>query len=326
MRRYGFVVLAAALSGACVSLEETKLAKGAITPGQRTIVVVYEGPGPVIEEDDSKVEGAAKIIPGIGLVVQDAQEERMLLQSKDLQKYLGPFDATGHFAPALRGALDLTGHPGKWTRPEETDVPAESWKRLNGAKDVLEWRRRYFLDDPGGPLPRNYSQFLSLDDALVLEINLAYGCDTDGEGNAKPSAMASARLWRAGNMRLLWKRDEKVTEPPPEERSLYDYKVAPQELHDAYKRLLPQLAQQLATTYRRNLLENDAFVAPTIHVPGQNPEEPPQNLPGLQPYYPPAQPAPQGGAIGAPAPQAQNPPPAPEPQPSTQGVTPAAEQ
>lgn len=325
MKRYLFVALAATLSGACVSLEETKLAKGAITPGQRTIVVVYSGPGPVIEELDSKVEGAAKIIPGIGLVVQDAQEERMLNQSRDLQKYLGPFDAAEHFTPALRGALDLTGHPGKWTQPEETDVPPESWKRLNAAKDLLDWRRRYLLDDPGGPLPRNYSQFLSLDDALVLEVNVAYGCDTDGEGNAKPSALATARLWRAGNMRLLWKREEKVGETPPEERSLYDYKVSPQELLDAYKRLLPLLAQQLAATYRRHLLENESFVAPTIHVPGQTQEPPPQNLPGLQPYYPPAAPAAQPAAIGAPAPQAQNPPPAPAPPPSTQGVTPAVE-
>ena len=110
------VVIAALVLGGCVSLEEQTLPKGAIADGQRTLLLVYASPGPIFVEDDSKVETAAKIVPGLGLVVKSVQDDSQTRKSKELAQYLPPsFDPAAEFLPLLSKELkNNSGHPGRF--------------------------------------------------------------------------------------------------------------------------------------------------------------------------------------------------------------------
>ncbi len=234
---------------ACVSLEEAPMPRGAVRPGQRTLLLVYASPGPWLGEADSKVETAAKVVPGLGLAVQAAQDERDLARSKDLQQYLPPWRPEEALASLLRTELASSGHPGRLLSPAEAELSAEALGELNKAQDPLDWRRRYLEE---GALSRDYSRFLSLDDALVFEVNLAWGASSDGEGNLSPCLSAVARLYRAGTMRLLW-RHEDSAEDPAMAKTLYDFKTRPQDLLGSWERLIPGLAQKIAASYRTKL-------------------------------------------------------------------------
>src|SRR5579884_2174114 len=101
MRRMTMALLALLpLIAACVSVEEAPLGRTAVQKGQRTILLVYPAPAPYVGEDQTKGETAAELIPGLGLVVSDAQNQRDLEASKDLQPYVPrSFDAAAAFAP-----------------------------------------------------------------------------------------------------------------------------------------------------------------------------------------------------------------------------------
>lgn len=256
-----FPWLAALFLGACVSLEETPMTKGAVAPGQRTVLLVYASPGPVITESDSKVETAAKIVPGLGLVVQSAQDERDLAASKDLQQYLPDWDPREAFYPLLAQELKSSGHPGRFVSPEEAELPSDTLKRFNRSENVLDWRLRYYLEDPERPTPRNYSPILSLDDAVIFEVNFAYGAASDGEGNATPNLSAVTKLYRANTMKTLWRHEDSV-EDKAGAKTLYEFKLQPQDLMGKYQKLMPLLAQKIAASYRENLMKAGAFVAP----------------------------------------------------------------
>lgn len=279
MRVLPFAVLAAALAS-CVSLEEAVIARGSVQPGQRTVLLVYAAPAPLVADSDSKAETAAKIVPGLGLVVQDAQNQGRIKASKDLGQYLPAWDPAGKFRAALLQELELTGYPGKFVTREETQLSAEDAARLDRAADVVDWQDRFFLPLPDGHIARNYSRFLSLDDALVFEANLLYGTLGDEEGNAKPTLAAAVRLVRANNMRQLWYKQESV-EDAAEPWILYDYKLRPHALVARWEKLMPPLAAAVAKSLRENLQKSGAFAPPVIAVMPQQDSAPAPTPPEL---------------------------------------------
>ncbi|MBI4377124.1 MAG: hypothetical protein HY549_11830 [Elusimicrobia bacterium] len=267
-RRIHLLILLASSLGACVTLEEASMSKGAVQSGQRLIVLVYPSPGPLLSEQDSKVESAAKVVPGIGLVVQSAQNERDLEASKDLQRYLPAWKPAELFFPLIMRELQGIGQPGKLTTAEEAEIAPDMLAKFNQASDLLDWCSRYYWNTPGASgLSRNYSKLLSLDDALILEVNLAYGASTDGEGNAVPTLSAVTRLLKANTMRLLW-RHEDMVEDRAGMRTLYDFKVDGRDLVTKYERLMPQLGSKIALNFRQALEQSGVAIA-------NNPPSPP---------------------------------------------------
>ena len=238
----------------CVSVEEAPMAARPITKDQRVLLVVYSNPTPIISEEDSKGEVAAKIVPGLGLIVKDSQDQRDLKASIDLQRYLPGFDAASLFDPDFRKQIAALGQPGKLIAPADTGLPADTWRRLNAATDELDWQIRYYLPQPagGGAVSRNYANFLALDDAVVLEVNLAYGLNSDGDQNYWPALKAVTKLIRANTMHTLW-RHENMLEEKGVNKTLYEFKTAPDTLAFAWKRLMPGLGAQIADDLRKNL-------------------------------------------------------------------------
>lgn len=263
--RLGVVAAGALLIGGCVSLEEKPMAPGAIQRGQRLILVVFAPPGPVISEVDSKGETAAKIVPGLGLVVKEAQDQRDLKASQDLQQYLPAWQAAQSFYPIFLEKMAQLGQPGTLVEPKDAGLPPDAWPKFNRAKDTLDWQIRYFVRQPDGVVARNYSNYLQLDDALVLEVNLGHGLENDGEQNFTPNLKAVTKLLRVSNMRELW-RHEDVVDDKAATKTLYEFKVQPGDLVYAWQRLLPQLASLVVESLGKNLQTAGVALTPTQPV------------------------------------------------------------
>lgn len=242
----------ALLLGACISLEDVHIPKGAILKDQRTVLAVFAGPGPVISQDDNKAETAAKLTPGLAYIVQAAQNEKETAASKDLGQYLPSWEPAKELETALKKVLPASGHPGRFIAPDEGGIAPEDMTRLDKASDILDWRLRYYITTPDHPVPRNYSTFLQLDDALIFEVNLAYGVALDDQQNAWPQLNTMTKLFRANTMHLLWKHENTV-EDKGGLKLLYEYKRNGVALIDAYRKMLPGLASAIVADYRKEL-------------------------------------------------------------------------
>lgn len=299
MRRFLPLAAASLLLGACVSLEEAPMAGQAISKDQRVLLVAYHPPSPFIVEDDSKAETAAKIVPGLGLVVKDAQDERDRKASLDIQQYLPRWNPSELFLSTFTLQLARLGLPGKVVTWADTTVPPAARARLEKANDVNDWRDKFYEQVPGQIPARNYAPFLELDDAVVLEINLAPTLETDGEGNFTPALRSMTKLVRANTMRQLWRHENKLNEPGAA-RTLYDFKVKPDDLIYAWKRLMPMLGLKIVDDLR------EALQAANVPL---RPPEPSYAAPGTASYLPSgagwapaaASGAPEGAATPAPA-------------------------
>lgn len=284
------------LLAGCVSVQETPLAKDAIQKGQRTVVLVFAAPGPTLAEDDSKGETAAKLVPGLGLVVQDAQDQRDLSASKDLQQYLPPFHPTGAFSASALSELGKTPAAGRWMDAADAGLSPEKLRELNKADDVVDWRRKFatISYEPRTP-SRDYSKLLELDGAMVFEINVSYGLEADGEGNETPALWSVARLYNASSAHRLWRHEEKVLDADPAAKKLlYDYERDPAELERRWTALLPRLAQQTAAAFARSEMGMSEPVLPeTPAAPGPGlPGQPTAGAaPGTPGYVAPVNPA-----------------------------------
>lgn len=324
------LLAAAAVLGGCVSLEEAPMQRNAIGKDQRLLLLVFPAPGPLLSEDDSKAETAAKIVPGLGLVVKDMQDGRDLKASQDLQRYLPRWDAAGEFRSSFAKQLDALGQPAKIVGPQDAGIPADQVLRLNRAADVNDWQIRYYLPQPDHVVGRNYSTFLNLDDAVVLEVNLAYALDSDGEGNYTPAARAVTKLMRASTMHQLWRHEDRVDEKGAT-KTLYEFKVAPDQLIGAWKRLMPMLGAKVAESLRQNFTAAGVPLSPRLNVTPDVPVA--ADIPnggGWAPAPIAAQPVPQPPPQynTAPAPQAQPqgaPTPEPAPMPPGMSVTPGVD-
>lgn len=267
-----FAVLA--FTPACVTVEEAPLPKTVlIAPGQKTLIVIYTAPGPwVTAGPDTNMESAAKYLPGLGIVVEGAQDDRNLKLSAPVGEYLAAWKPEMVWTPVLVDALRTREFPGTWIPPAlaAAELDAETQRKFNQAKDVLEWRRRYFLSEPSELRQhRNYSTFLSLADAFVLEVNLQHGLTGTTEGNFNPALAAKARLYRAGTMRLLWVGEADAERPAPagKEKSLWDYMNAPKELTRTYESLMPELAEKISTSFHAAMSASRNLTSPSPPPP-----------------------------------------------------------
>jgi hypothetical protein len=253
IRALPFLLLA--LLPACTTIEEPRFSPSAVRPGQRTVLIVYPSPSPwVIADPDSKAESAAKTLPGLSFIVQSFQEERSLKESKDLQQYLPRWAAEKKLLAALLEELPKSGFTGSLSLPEQANLTLDQLRQFNRSPDVLAWQKKYFYEEGGRSLDRNYSALLHLDDALIFEVNLLYGVNGNDEGNMVPVLSASSRLLRANTLRTLWRHEDSV-EDPQAARSLYEFKSLPLQLVDNWDRLMPQLAAKIASSLKTASLE-----------------------------------------------------------------------
>ncbi|MBI5625385.1 MAG: hypothetical protein HY924_16530 [Elusimicrobia bacterium] len=252
----------------CVSLDEVQIPSGAVRPDQRTAVIVYAAPGPwVTQEDDTKAESAAKILPGVGQFMQSVQDDSDLKTSNDLRQYYSSWPGAESFRGTLVNGMRDAGYPGTPVSWQEAGAPPHVLERFNRAENVLDWRRRYFT---AGPLDlrhlRDYSQVLEFDGHLILEVNLQYGLLHNAEGNVYPSLRGVSRLYRANTMKLLWSREDSA-EDKTEPKNIYEFKAAPAQLSEKLDKLALSLAGAIAAGLRSALAASSAPPPP----PGQAP-------------------------------------------------------
>lgn len=165
------LILIAGLN-ACVTLGGKPMVHGAVTPGQRTVVIVYAPPGPVMYEKDTNVMEAAKVVPGLGFILSATQSKRDREASEDLKRLITPWDPVPLFTPILRKALTGISYPIVFVSPVEAGLLDYQLKEFNLAEDAVDWQTRYSVRRPNDPAPRDYSKVASLRGALVLESTL----------------------------------------------------------------------------------------------------------------------------------------------------------
>ena len=244
MRRTLFLLLAAALAG-CVSVEPAPDPRGVIKPGQRIIVMVYQSPGPwIIADSDSKAESALKIMP-LGTLLQIMQEDKVNEFSKEIQPYL----PRPRYGVALEEALITalkSAHDGPIQTAAEAGIAPLQRKQWNHATDQLDWRRKYFVTDPGNRAPRDYSKLLSLDDAMILDVNLSFGVEPENETERTlPTLSASSRLYRADTTRMMWSRED-VLSDKTSSATLTEFRAVPSDLTDRLYALSVPIARVIA--------------------------------------------------------------------------------
>jgi hypothetical protein len=249
MRRlFLFAAGAAALVAGCVSIQNMPDPRGALKPGQRLMVAVFPSPGPwIIGSADSKAEAAAKISP-LGFLVQTAENEHTNSVSKNLQQYL-PRPRLGQMVQdsllaSLRSARSSTTVQ---TALEAGIFPAQlaEW---NKSKDQLDWRLRYYAPDPDQPAPRDYAKILTLDDALILDVNVSFGTDAADDGRLLPTMTAASRVYRGDTSHLLWEHEDVVSDQVSS-ATMTDFQMQPWTLTDRLQKLAPTLGTTAASSF-----------------------------------------------------------------------------
>jgi hypothetical protein len=248
MRRLALPVLLCAAAAGCVSVAPMPDPHGALKPGQRLVVNVYVSPGPwIVDAADSKAEAAAKISP-VGFLMQTVQDEHTLSVSKDLQQYL----PRPHYGDQIQDALLKQLRAAVSTATVQTGlqagiVPAQL-SEWNKAKDQLDWRSHYYFSDPDAPVPRDYARILTLDDALILDVNVSFGITANDDGRIMPEMSAMSRVFRGDTSHLLWEHEDEVTDQTSS-ATLTDFKLAPSDLTDRLQGLSPQIAKASAGSF-----------------------------------------------------------------------------
>lgn len=260
MRRLVFP-LAAALC-ACVSVEPLPDPRGAVGAKQRLVVLVAQSPGPwIIKESDSKAEAAAKLLP-VGFLVQTVQDDKTLDISKDLQQYLPRPRYDRQLEAALLKTLK-TLHRGDVQTMSEAGVGAPQIREWNQAQDQLDWRRRYFAPETGPSVPRDYSKVPLLDDGVIIDVNLSFGTEATDEGQIMPALAAATRVYRADTARLLWRREDMLTDKTSS-MTLAEFQLFPSELTRRLEALAPSLGEAVARSAAKALALTPPESAPPI--------------------------------------------------------------
>ncbi len=243
-----FAVLVSSLA-ACVTVEPPPDPRGSINPGQRLIVLVYQSPGPwIVADPDSKAETAMKLLP-LGTFLQGMQEERINNFSKELQPYLPRPRYDQAVETALIRALKAA-HDGPVQTAAEAGIAPAQRRDWNASADQLDWRRKYYYTDMGRPSPRDYSKLLSLDDAVVIDVNLSFGLEPEVDERTLPVLSAAARAHRAGTARMLWSREERLTDTTSSS-TLTEFRAAPVELTDRLYSMAAPLGEKIAGSLAR---------------------------------------------------------------------------
>lgn len=248
-RSLSFAVLASLLA-ACVTIEPPVDPRGAIKPGQRLIVMVYQSPGPwIVADPDSKAESAMKMLP-LGTFLQGMQEDRINDLSKEIQPYLPRPRYDVAVEAALISALKAA-HDGPVQTAAEAGIASAQRRDWNAASDQLDWRRKYWFTEPGTPSPRDYSRLLSLDDAVILEVNLSFGLEPDEQDRTLPLLSAASRAYRADTTRMLWAREERLSDTTSS-ATLTEFRAAPVELTDRLYALAVPFAGRVAAGFAQD--------------------------------------------------------------------------
>jgi hypothetical protein len=250
MRRLAPPFLLAAAAAGCVSVAPMPDPRGQLKPGQRLVVALYVSPGPwIIDAADTKAEAAAKISP-MGFLMQNVQDEHTLGVSKDLQQYM----PRPHYGLKVNDALmkDLRtriSSTSVQTGFEAGIVPAQlaDW---NKAKDQLDWRLHYYMPDPDQPAPRDYARILTLDDALILDVNVSYGTTATEDGRIVPQMSAASRAYRGDTSRLIWEHEDEVTDQTSSS-TLTEFKVDPANLTNRIESLAPGLGAAVTASFSK---------------------------------------------------------------------------
>lgn len=250
MRRSLSFAVIVSLLAACVTVEAPVDPRGAIKPGQRLIVMVYQSPGPwIVADPDSKAESALKLLP-LGTFLQGIQEDRINDLSKEIQPYL-PRPRYGQAVEDALIAALKTAHSGSVQTSAEAGIAPLQRKEWNAASDQLDWRRKYYFTDAGRGAPRNYSKLLSLDDAVIVEVNLSFGLEPDDQDRTLPLLSAASRAYRADTTRMLWSREERLSDATSSS-TLTEFRAEPTELTDRLFALSVPLAGKIAADLARD--------------------------------------------------------------------------
>lgn len=250
MNRPLFFALCASLLSACVTVEPPPEPRGAIKPGQRLIVMVHQSPGPwIVADPDSKAESAMKLLP-LGTFLQGIQEERINEVSKEIQPYLPRPRYDQAVETALIAALKAA-HGGQVQTSAEAGIAPAQRREWNAAGDQLEWRRKYYFTEAGRGSPRDYSKLLSLDDAVIVEVNLSFGLEPDEKERTLPLLSAASRAYRADTTRMLWSREERLSDETSSS-TLTEFRAEPAQLTDRLYALSQPLAARIAAGLARD--------------------------------------------------------------------------
>lgn len=248
-RSLSFAVLVSLLA-ACVTVEAPVDPRGAIKPEQRLIVMVYQSPGPwIVANPDSKAETALKLLP-LGTFLQGIQEDRINDLSKEIQPYL----PRPRYGQAVEDALITAlkaAHAGPVQTSAEAGIAPIQRKEWNAAADQLDWRRKYYFTDAGRGAPRNYSKLLSLDDAVIVEVNLSFGLEPDDQDRTLPLLSAASRAYRADTTRMLWSREDRLSDETSSS-TLTEFRAEPTELTDRLFAMSVPLAGKIAAGLARD--------------------------------------------------------------------------
>lgn len=248
-RSLPFALLVSLLS-ACVTIEAPADPRGAVKPGQRMIVMVHQSPGPwIVADPDSKAETALKLLP-LGTFLQGMQEDRINDLSKEIQPYLPRPRYDQAVEAALIKALKAA-HGGPVQTAAEAGIAPLQRREWNAAADQLDWRRKYYFTDAGRPSPRDYSKLLSLDDAVIVEVNLSFGLEPDEQDRTLPLLSAASRAYRADTARMLWSREERLSDTTSSS-TLTEFRASPVELTDRLYALSVPLADKIAAGLARD--------------------------------------------------------------------------
>lgn len=267
------------LAAACVAPQPELDPHGAVKPGQRLVVMVYQSPGPwIVADPDSKAETALKLLP-LGSFLQGMQEDKINDLSKEIQPYL----PRPHYGEAVERALIAglkAAHDGPVLTAAEAGIDPRQRRDWNAAADQLDWRRKYFVTDPGRAA-RDYTKLLSLDDAIIVDVNLSYGLEPDDAERTLPRLSAATRLYRADTNRLMASREDGLSDSTSS-GTLSEFRAAPADLTDRLYSLSTPLGTTIARSLATALRLSPPAGAPAPSGPPSAPEATFRN--GANPY------------------------------------------
>ncbi|MDO8756393.1 MAG: hypothetical protein Q7J64_00115, partial [Elusimicrobiota bacterium] len=86
--------------------------------------------------------------------------------------------------------------------------------------------------------------------AVIVDVNLSFGLEPDVEDRTLPVLSAAARAHRAGTARMLWSREERLSDTTSSS-TLTEFRAAPAELTDRLLTLAAPLGQKIAGSLAR---------------------------------------------------------------------------